>query len=177
MKCNRRKFALASGGLLAAGVSGRFASVSAQDAVPPIVYGDIVQGSKNIPDDQKPAKSCVLNNRFPRNSEIVWRTRVVDPQTGQPMDDTTLEKVELKLGDGQVIAMEYGGHPRKEPREFYWTAAMLVPKDYATGTLAFSIVATAKDGRVGEFKPFDIPSSLLTITDEVLEDQPTPVPA
>jgi hypothetical protein len=175
MKCNRRKFALASGGLLAAGVSGRFAAVSAQDAVPLIVYGDTVQGTKNIPDDQKAAKGCVQTNRFPRNAEIVWRFRVIDPTTGQTMDDTTLDKVEVKLGDGQVLAMKFGGHP-KEPRDFYWTTPLVVPKDYPTGTLTYVVDATGKDGRTGEFKPFDIASSLLTITEEVLEDQPTPVP-
>jgi hypothetical protein len=144
--------------------------VSAQDTVPLIVYGDTVQGGKNIPEDQAPEKSCVLTNRFPRNAEIVWRIRVIDPMTGQPMDDTTLDKVEVTLGDGTVNALRYGGHPPQQNREFYWAGAWLIPKDYSTGTLPYSVLATAMDGRTGEFKPFDIPTSLLTITDEVLAD-------
>ena len=170
MKCNRRRFALASGGILAAGYAGRFAAVSAQDAVPLFVYGDTVQGGKNMPEDQKAAKDCVLNNRFPRNSQIVWRIRVVDPMIGQAMDDTTLDKVEVTLGDSTVIALEFGGHPPQQNREFYWAGPWLVPKDYPTGTLPYTVMATAKDGRTGEYKPFDIPTSLLSITDEVLED-------
>lgn len=170
MKCTRRRFALASGGVLAAGYAGRFAAVSAQDAVPLIVYGDTVQTAKNVPPDQVSEKDCVLNNRFPRNSQIVWRVRVVDPMTGQPMDDTMLDKVEVTLGDGTVIALKYGGHPPQQNREFYWAGPWLVPKDYPTGTLPYTVVATAKDGRTGEYKPFDIPTSLLTITDEVLQD-------
>lgn len=178
MKCSRRSFALASGGLLAAGISGRFAPVSAQDAVPLIVFGDTVLSTKNLTDEMKPTRACVLNNRFPRNSEIVWRVRVMDPLTGLQMDDTTIEKAEVTLGDGQVLEMEFGPHPRKEPRDFYWTVPWLVPKDYPTGTLLYSITASSKDGRTGEFKPFDIPPSLLVITDEVLEDVivPTPTP-
>jgi len=35
------------------------------------------------------------------------------------------------------------------------------------------VVATATDGRTGSFLPFNVASSLLTITDEVLETIPT----
>jgi hypothetical protein len=170
MQCNRRRFALASAGVVAAAYGGRFTGVSAQDTVPLILFGDTVQSGKNVPEDQLEAKDCVLNNRFPRNSQIVWRVRVVDPMTGQAMDDTGLDKVEVTLGDGTVIALEYGGHPPQQNREFYWAGAWLVPKDYPTGTLPYTVAATAKDGRTGQYKPFDIPTSMLTITDEVLQD-------
>lgn len=170
MKSSRRQFALAAGGLLAAGRASRVLTASAQESVSLIVYGDMVQGGKNVPEDQREAKSCVLNNRFPRNSEVVWRVRVLDPVTGESMDDTMLDTVEVTLGDGEVLAMRYGGHPPQQNRDFYWTTPWTVPKDYPTGTLTYTVMATATDGRSGEFKPFDVPSSMLTIIDEVLED-------
>ena len=129
---------------------------------------DMVQGSKNISKADAPTRSCVLTNRFPRNSQIVWRARVFDPKTGQLMDDQALSKVEVRLADGKTVDMKYGAHPKDPPGESYWTGSYLVPKDQATGTLDYSVVATAADGRSGEFKPFNVSSSLLTITDEVL---------
>ena len=40
-----------------------------------LLSADIVQGSRNVPKEQASLKSCVLSSRFPRNSEIVWRSR------------------------------------------------------------------------------------------------------
>ncbi len=132
---------------------------------------DMVLGSKNIPADQAPARSCVMNSRFPRNSQVVWRARVFDPATGALMDDKALSKVEVKLGNGETIKMRYGPHPATNPNaEKFWTGSWVVPKDNATGTLDYSVGATGADGRSGEFKQFSSQPSLLTITDEVLED-------
>lgn len=133
------------------------------------VAADIVWGPLNIPDEQRPTQVCVLGNRFPRNSEIVWRARVVDPVTGEGMGDEELSGVVVELSDGQVLDMRYGPHPRENPNDFFWTVSFDVPVDYPTGTLGYEIVATAADGRTGTFTQFDVESSLLTITDEVLE--------
>ena len=170
MNMDRRRFILISSGLAAVATVGNIGRASAQDANSLFVVGDTVEGGKNRPASEAAIRDCVLNNIFPRNSQIVWRMRVVDPKTGQPMDDTMLKSVEVHLGDGTVVALKYGGHPPQKNLDFFWSGPWLVPKDYPTGTLQYSVLATANDGRTGEFKPFNIPSSLLTITDEVLQD-------
>lgn len=142
-----------------------------------MLSADIVQGSKNIPDDQKADHSCVLSSRFPRNSEMVWRAKIVDPATGDPMDDTNLDTVQVQLANGQTVDMKFGAHPKTPPNEYYWTGSWEVPKDAPTGTLAYTIVATAKDGRTGEFKPImSVAASLPAITEEVYADAPAPAP-
>lgn len=132
------------------------------------IDADTVWGPANIPDEERASKSCVQNNRFARNEEIVWRVKVFDPLTGQPMDDTMLDSVQVILPD-QVLDMRYGPHPRDTPADFFWTASFDIPADYPTGTLGYEIVATAADGTTGTFEPFNVTPSLLTITDEVLE--------
>src|SRR5665811_67757 len=67
------------------------------------IAADIVWGPLNIPDEQKATQVCVLGNRFPRNSEIVWRARVVDPVTGEGLGDEQLSSVVVELSDGQVL--------------------------------------------------------------------------
>ncbi len=166
----------------ACGGSGEADAGSATQAAPAasqalMISADIVQGSKNIPADQKANHSCTLSSRFPRNSEMVWRAKITDPATGDLMDDTTVDKVEIQLANGEMVAMKFGAHPKTPPNEYYWTGSWEVPKDAPTGTVAYTIVATAKDGRTGEFKPImSVASSLPAITDEVYADAPTPVP-
>lgn len=142
-----------------------------------IISGDIVLGSKNIPADQKPARSCVSSSRFPRNSQMVWRVRIFDPVTGDRMDDTQITSAEARLSNGTVVALKYGAHPKEPPNEFFWTGNWVVPKDHPTGSLDYTVVVTATDGRTGEFQPFITASSKPAITDEVLADIATPVPA
>lgn len=170
MNMDRRRFVQISTGLAAVATLGKIGHASAQDANSLFVVGDTVEGGKNRPASEAAIRDCVLNNIFPRNSQIVWRMRVIDPKTGQPMDDTMLKSVEVHLGDGTVVPLKYAGHPPQKNLDFFWSGPWLVPKDYPTGTLLYSVLATANDGRTGEFKPFNIPSSLLTITDQVLQD-------
>ncbi len=134
-----------------------------------IVQADVVSGPLNIPEDQAAERICVSQNRFARNSEIVWRTRIVDPVTGDQLDDTALDSVRVELADGQVLDMRYGDHPRDNPTDRFWTTSFDVPADYPTGTLGYEVVAVTDDGRTGSFVPFNVAPSLLTITDEVYE--------
>ncbi|MBI4491697.1 MAG: hypothetical protein HY690_02775 [Chloroflexi bacterium] len=160
------------------------AETAAQPAPPQagalIVQADFVQGVTNLPGPQMPLKACVVTSRFPRNSELVFRARVWDPQTGQALEGQGVSSLQIGLADGTTLDMNYGPHPPQgEPTDAYWTAAWMVPKDYPTGTLDFSITATAPDGRTGQYVPFNLAPSLLAITSEVLPDLPppaTPVP-
>ncbi len=58
------------------------------------------------------------------------------------------------------------------PGESYWTGSWIVPKDNATGTLKYTVTAKSSDGRTGSFEPFNVATSLLTVTDEMLPDAP-----
>jgi hypothetical protein len=133
------------------------------------ISADVVQGSTNVPQDQAALFSCVLSSRYARNSQMVFRARVSDPATGDLMDDQAVTKLEAKLANGKTLDMTYGLHP-KNTGEGYWTGSWIVPKDAPTGTLKYTLSATAKDGRTGEFVPMSVASALPTITDQVLPD-------
>lgn len=143
---------------------------SAAAAATLFVGVDVVQGSTNLTKEQAAAKSCVANSRFSRNSQIVWRARVMDPKTGETMDDKALKSVQIKLANGKAIDMKYGPHPKDPPGEAFWTGSFVVPKDAPTGTLDYTVVATGADARTGTFAPIKVASSVLTILDEVIPD-------
>lgn len=136
------------------------------------VAADIVSGPGNIPEAERGTKVCVLTSRFPKNSEVVWRVRVTDPLTGEEMDDTALESVQVTLADGQTFDFRYGGHPPDDSTDFFWATSWGVPRNYPSGSVDFEIVALATDGRTATYKPFNVAPSLLTITDEVLKTIP-----
>jgi hypothetical protein len=112
--------------------------------------GDTVSGPLNIPEAEMGGAVCVQQSRFARNSEIVWRARVLDG-AGAQLGDGDLESVEVRLADGQTFDMRYGPHPRDNATDEFWTAAFDVPADYPTGTLNYEIVATATDGTTATF--------------------------
>jgi hypothetical protein len=107
--------------------------------------------------------SCVLANQFQPGGHVVWRIKVFDPVTGQPMDDEALDMVEVTLPDGQAFEAEYGGHPSSDSTDFFWATAWEIPEDYPTGSLPYEVTATAADGRSGVFTEFNVAPSLLTI--------------
>lgn len=136
-------------------------------AVNLILVSDTVQGPTNLTDEEKAAgATCVQMNRFAKNEQIVWRTRVVDPTTGQPMDDKAVTSLVVKLPD-QDLPMHYGGHPRDNPLDFFWTVGFDVPESYPSGLLNYTIVATAADGRTGTYTQFAVAAAQLTVTDQV----------
>jgi hypothetical protein len=132
------------------------------------VHTDTVQGPENLREDERPVWSCVQKNRFARNEQIVWRVRVVDPETGEPMDDEALSSVVVKIPD-QELSLRWGPHPRDNPLEFFWTVAWVVPEDYPSGLLPYTVEATANDGRSGTFEEFRVAPARLAVTEDIRE--------
>lgn len=166
------KVALAALSITALGILAVGSVVNAQDASGAPAAGflfidsDIVLGPTNLTDEEKPTMTCVQGNRFAHNEDVVWRVKVLDPLTGQPMDDTTLASVQVVLPT-ETLDLHYGGHPRDTPVDFFWTTGWLIPEDYPTGAVAYAINATANDGRVGTWEQFGVSLAQLTVTDEV----------
>lgn len=142
---------------------------SAQQAAPSfdkvLVGYDLVRGSKNVAKNEAAAKVCVASSRYLHNEEIVWRIKVTDPKTGELMDDKALSSVAVKLSDGQVLTARYGGHPAKNPTDFFWAVSFDIPEDYPSGQLKFDLDVKANDGRTGQLVSFNVAPALLTIMD------------
>jgi hypothetical protein len=136
------------------------------------IQADTVLGGANLASDES---SCVQESQFERNEEIVWRAKVFDAATGQPLDDSALSSVEVKLAD-QTLTMKYGDHPHSNPTDSFWTVSFTIPADYPTGALSYTVVATAADGRTGEFDELNSAPSRLTVT-EAVHPVVTPAPS
>ena len=158
--------ACSSGGSSSSTATGTPAAASL--AAPFVIQADTVQGSKNLPTDQKAAQTCVEENRFPHNAEVVFRAKVIDPVTGKSLDDSALKSVVVQLPNGNDVAMKFGQHPASNPTDSFWAVSWTVPGDYPTGSVDWKIVATGTDGTSVTFQPFSVAPSLMTITDQSL---------
>jgi hypothetical protein len=115
---------------------------------------------------KNPADICVQSSRFPQGEGVVWRIKVYDPVTGQPMDDKALGSVVVSLKDGQTFKAAYGGHPGQPgvpATDYFWSTAWAIPATYPTGSVPYTVTATGKDGRIGTFNEFNVAPSLLLV--------------
>src|SRR4029450_11063094 len=114
-----------------------------------IVYGDIALF-------QPPGhpENCILRNRFKRGDPVGFRMFVADPSTGKREESAQLV-VHLSVGRRTVdIPMRYRATAAQPEREF-WVAKWVVPQETPVGIIRFSVTATDKYGRTGEFKPWE----------------------
>ncbi|MGV3487927.1 MAG: cupredoxin domain-containing protein [Tuberibacillus sp.] len=127
----------------------RYKIVNSSDSNVLSVTGDTVS-EKN---------GCVLSSHFTVGDKIVFRMNAVDPSTGKQASKDA--KLQLHLSTGETLDMVYGEHPPGGKATF-WTVAYPVTKDTPTGALDYYV--TAQDGdKKGEFHPFDVAPSKLTI--------------
>ena len=146
-------------GILALLTAAASVSMSAQPAGKLIVYGDMTiflgPGKEG---------NCTLKNRYKRGEPVGWRIFVADPETA-----------ELERSAEPVVHLNYGGRIQdipmrfrataKEPERQFWVAKWVVPDDAPIGIVRYTVSARDQRGRTGEFKPFDVDASQLTIVE------------
>ncbi|SHG56296.1 cupredoxin domain-containing protein [Ornithinibacillus halophilus] len=116
-----------------------------------VVSGDVVEEKAG----------CVLKSQFTVGDLIVWRVDVIDPETMEQAPDDT--KVQVHLSTGDVLDMRYGPHPAgEEGAPSFWTVSLPVTEETPTGVLEYHVTAEIGDKK-GEFRPFDVAPSLLTV--------------
>ena len=141
--------------------------VAFQSAPPPpapgqgrlIVYGDMAMF---LPPGNP--ENCLLRNRFKRGDPVGFRMFVADPST-QKREESAQLVVHLNVAGKTVdIPMRYRATAQQPEREF-WVAKWTVPPDTPIGIIRYTVTATDKYGRTGEFKPFEVLASQLTIVE------------
>ena len=109
--------------------------------------------------------NCTLRNVYKRGEPVGWRIEAVDPETGKHVEPEAELFVHLNYaGKAQDIKMRWRATAQQPERQF-WVAKWIVPADAATGIVRFTVTAKDKLGRTGEFKPFDVEASQLTIVE------------
>ena len=122
-----------------------------------VVYGDVVYF---YPPGH--AKNCLLNNQFKRGEPVGFRMSVVNPATGA-RDRATELVVHLTYAGKSVDVPMRDRQTEKQPEREFWVAKWVVPDDAPMGIVRYTVTAKVKQGRTGEFKPFEVQASQITI--------------
>ena len=122
-----------------------------------IVYGDVVYF---YPPGN--ARNCILNNQFKRGEPVGFRMTVVSPGADK-RDRTTQLVVHLSYAGKTVDVPMRDRQTDSQPEREFWVAKWMVPDDAPTGIVRYTVTAKDAQGRTGEFKPFEVQASQVTI--------------
>lgn len=122
-----------------------------------IVFGDIVYF---YPPGHP--RNCLLNNQFRRGEPVGFRMNALNPATGT-RDRATQLVVHLTYAGKTVDVPMRDRQNEKQPEREFWVAKWVVPDDAPLGIVRFTVTAKDPQGRSGEFKPFEVQASQLTI--------------
>jgi hypothetical protein len=143
--------------LLAVPATSRVAGQTPAGAGPLAVYGDVVY----FYGPGKP-RNCILNSQYKPGEPVGFRMTAVNPQTGK-RDRATQLVVHLTYGGKTVDLPMRDRQTEQQPERDFWVAKWVVPEDAATGVVRYTVSAKDPQGRTGEFKPFDVEASQITI--------------
>jgi len=122
-----------------------------------VVFGDVVYF---YPPGQP--KNCLLNNQFKRGEPVGFRMNAINPATGT-RDRATQLVVHLTF-DGKTIDLPMRDRQSAtQPEREFWIAKWVVPDAAPMGIVRYSVTAKDPQGRTGEFKPFEVQASQITI--------------
>jgi len=147
------KFAFVAVPVVAIGIGAVFIANQAAAAERLFFEGDMVRGPTKA---GLTGPSCVLTSQYKRGEKVVWRLRVLDPKTGEQLDDKGLKSLIVEMSDGQKLPLHFGTHPRKKATDTFWTTSWQVPMDYPTGSFAYQAVAVDLDGKAHTWAPFNV---------------------
>jgi len=104
----------------------------AQDLQKLFVEGDIVRGNTPL---GATGPICVLTSQFKRGENVVFRIECAIRRASRSTRPG-IKSIEVELADGRKLPTRYGGHPPRQPTDFFWTAAWMIPENYPTARSA-----------------------------------------
>ena len=108
--------------------------------------------------------NCTLNNRFKRGDPVGFRMTAINSATGK-RDRATQLVVHLTYGGKTIDLPMRDRQTAQQPEREFWVLKWVVPDDAPSGIVRYSVTAKDPQGRTGEWKPFEVEASQLTIVE------------
>src|SRR5438128_2542608 len=108
--------------------------------------------------------NCTLSNRYKRGEPVGFRMTAINPATGK-RDRATQVVVHLNYA-GKILDLPMRDRQTaQQPEREFWVLKWVVPADAPLGIVRYSVTAKDPEGRTGEWKPFEVEASQLTIVE------------
>lgn len=129
----------------------------------PLIVSDslVVSGETNGPSEG----GCSVQNRYYRGQKVVFRVKVINPQTGAEMDNTSLNGVTVHVPSGNGSTKDLNAGWGKHGTDHFWAVAWTVPSGYPAGKVNYTISVTNHQSQKVNFA---VPPSELTVVDKSL---------
>jgi len=108
--------------------------------------------------------NCTLNNRYKRGDPVGFRMTAINSATGK-RDRATQLVVHLTYGGKTIDLPMRDRQTAQQPEREFWVLKWVVPDDAPVGIVRYSVTAKDPQGRTGEWKPFEVEASQLTIVE------------
>ncbi len=108
--------------------------------------------------------NCTISNRFKRGEPIGFRMTAINSETGR-RDRATQLVVHLTYAGKTIDIPMRDRETPQEPDKTFWIAKWTVPDNAPPGIIRYTVTARDPQGRTGEYKPFEVDTSLLTIVE------------
>jgi hypothetical protein len=106
--------------------------------------------------------NCTLSNRYKRGEPVGFRMTAINPATGK-RDRATQLVVHLNYAGKTLDIPMRDRQTEQQPERDFFVAKWIVPDDAPLGIVRYSVTARDPQGRTGEWKPFDVVASQITI--------------
>ena len=106
--------------------------------------------------------NCTLNNRYKRGDPVGFRMTAINPATGV-RDRATQLVVHLNYAGKTLDLPMRDRQTAQQPEREFWVLKWVVPADAPTGIVHYTVTAKDPQGRTGEWRPFVVEASQLTI--------------
>jgi hypothetical protein len=109
-------------------------------------------------------RNCILNNRYKHGEPVGFRMTAINPATGK-RDRATKLVVHLNYFGKTIDLPMRDRQTEQQPERDFFVVKWIVPDDAPLGIVRYSVTAVDPQGRTGEWKPFDVEASQLTIVE------------
>jgi hypothetical protein len=109
-------------------------------------------------------RNCILNNRYKHGEPVGFRMTAINPATGK-RDRATKLVVHLNYFGKTIDLPMRDRQTEQQPERDFFVVKWMVPDDAPLGIVRYSVTAVDPQGRTGEWKPFDVEASQLTIVE------------
>ena len=114
------------------------------------LYVDTVNGSRPVGAKPRPI-GCTQTNTFTRGEQQVFRIWGTVAGTGDILSTENVKYAYVTVPGSPNLKLNWGAHGAASNRVWFWTAAWILPADYALGDVTAKIVFKTEEGTFGTY--------------------------